>query len=133
MNVQLLDEAVGLARRLKCVFVTTADRTGRPHLAVAADLAGGPAASVTVSAWFCPGTVANVQENPAVSLVVWDAAADRGFQLLGRVRDVRETAVLDGYDPGHVSESMPQTQRSLRVEVSEVLRFTGAPHSDLAE
>jgi hypothetical protein len=134
MNVETLDRAVGLAARTGCVFVATADVDGLPHLASAASISHVAAGQVAVTEWFCPGTMANVRDNRRVALVVWDAAEDVGYQLLGRVTKVEELAVLDGYDPAvEPATPPPQVERRLVVGVEKVILFSHAPHSDVEE
>ena len=134
MNRDLLAEAVELARHVGHVVVATADPEGRPHLASAGIVEGPEGDGVAVSDWFCPKTVRNVRDNKQVSLVVWNAPNDEGFQLLGVVDEMEDVAMLDGYVPEVESgQALPQVERRLRVRVQEVLRFSKGPHTDAAE
>ncbi len=83
-----LDAAMGLAEKLGHVFVTTADSAGMPHVAAAAQIKKISDDQVAVSAWFCPGTVANLDDNHRISLAVWDPPSDRGVQILGAVENI---------------------------------------------
>lgn len=126
-----LDEAVQLAERAGCVLVATADTAGTPHVAVAGRLTAAGGDVVCVSAWFCPGTVENLQANRRVALVAWDRRDDHGLQLIGTVQAVNEAGVLDGFDPElEPSAPIPQVERVLRVNVEWVMHFSLAPHSD---
>ena len=89
---------------------------------------------MAVSAWFCPGTLANLNQNRLISLIVWDEAADCGFQLLGQVDSIGEKAVMNGYlpDSEHLAP-LPQVEKILEVAVDKVIAFSHAPHSDVAE
>jgi hypothetical protein len=90
--------------------------------------------SVTVVKGFCPGTVKNLQLNPAIAIVVWDAVNDIGHQLIGEVEKIEETAMLNGYAPEiESSKSFPQAKRDLIVRVDTVLAFSHAPHNDMEE
>ena len=51
------------------------------RVAAAGKLALTPEGRVAVAAWFCPATVANLQKNRRVSLVIWDPKVDTGYQL----------------------------------------------------
>ncbi len=134
MNVEMLSSAIELAERSGSVFVSTADAAGLPHLAAAGQMICGPEGCVTVSEWFCPGTLTNLRDNERISLVVWDSKGDAGFQLLGKVEAVNETGILDGYDPEMESVvTIPQVRRELLVRVDKIIRFSQAPHSDLEE
>jgi hypothetical protein len=126
-----LDAAIDLAEMLGHVFVATADSSGMPHVAAAAQLEKAGDSHVAVSAWFCPGTVANLDTNHRISLVVWDPPSDRGFQLLGDVEEIAEQSVMNGYlTDADLAHPMPQVERKLMVRVERILAFSHAPHSD---
>jgi predicted pyridoxine 5'-phosphate oxidase superfamily flavin-nucleotide-binding protein len=134
MNKKILNQAVALAQKLKHVFVATANAKGLPHMAAAGQFALTPEGRVAVAAWFCPMTVANLQENRRVSLVIWDPKADIGYQLLGETEKIEEIAMMDGYAPGVTSQPpLPQVERQLVVRVDQIIDFKHAPHSDVEE
>jgi hypothetical protein len=132
MKPESLNAAVELAEKLEHVFVATADSSGMPHVAAAAKLNQTSKDHVAVTAWFCPGTVANLSENRRISMVVWDAPSDKGYQLLGLVEKIEEVAMMNGYSP-EIDEAtvMPQVKNRLLVRVDKVISFSHAPHSDL--
>ena len=85
---------------------------------------------VEATAWFCPQTVANVANNPNLSLVILSAEGS-GYQMVGEVQSVGEVAVLDGWDPAlEGREPVPQVQRVFRIVVAEVLSFADEAHTD---
>lgn len=134
IEMKNLDNAIDLAERVGHVFVTTADSTGMPHVAAATQIHKRSEEKVAVSAWFCPGTIANLDENRRISLVVWDAPSDRGFQLLGDVVQVDEQSVMNGFSgEAELGPPIPQVERNLIVRVAKILAFSHAPHSDLEE
>jgi predicted pyridoxine 5'-phosphate oxidase superfamily flavin-nucleotide-binding protein len=126
-----LKHALGLAETSKTVLVGTADGDGRPHLAVAGKIEALPDGRVAVSEWFCPGTVGNLEKNPRISLVVWNPVSDTGYQFMGQVEEVEESAFLNGYLPeGEGARPVPQTRRKLTVRVTAIFAFSRAPHTD---
>lgn len=133
MTSKRLKAAVELARQTGHVFLATADAEGMPHIAAAGRLeAAGE--SVTVTEWFCPDTVANLQSNDRVTVVVWDEKADRGYQLPGRLEQVKGVGIMDGYAPGAESTPpLPQVEEELRIRVEKILDFRLGPHSDADE
>ena len=134
MRQETIQSAVALGQKLEHVFVATADSEGVPHVAAAGRISLESEGLLTVAAWFCPGTVMNLWHNPKVSLVIWDEAADNGYQLIGKVVKVEETAMMDGYIPElERKEPSPQVERQLLVRVVKVVSFSHAPHSDLEE
>ena len=134
MKTSSIIQAVKLAHKLGHIFVATADAKGMPHVAAAAAMSSIAENKVAVSAWFCPGTLVNLDQNRLVSLIVWDEAADSGYQLLGRVDNIYEKAVMNGYLSGaeHLAP-LPQVERILDVAVDKVITFSHAPHSDVEE
>jgi uncharacterized protein len=134
MRAEALRDALALAGRLRHVFVATADAAGRPHLAAAGALTSAGENRVAVGAWFCPGTLANLAANPRLAVVVWDAEADVGHQLVGEAEGVEDLAMMDGYERELETRGpLPQTQRRILMRVQQVTGFTHAPHSDVEE
>ncbi len=134
MKPESLNTAVELAEKLEHVFVATADSSGMPHVAAAAKISQTSEDQVTVDAWFCPGTITNLKNNCRISLVVWDAPVDKGYQLLGQVEKVEEIAMMNGYSPETDKlPPIPQVENRLFVRVDKVIAFSHAPHSDLEE
>lgn len=133
MNGEALEAAVALAGQVGHAFVATADARGLPHLAAAGAVSIAAADQVGVTEWFCPGTMENLDDNRQIALVIWDPEADRGYQLLGRVMEVKEQAVMDGYVPEEAEGTLPQVERELVIRVDEILHFRKGPHSDEPE
>jgi hypothetical protein len=134
MNVETLKKAEQLAAKAAHVFVATADAKGWPHVAAAGRLALTPEKHVVVTEWFCPGTMANLQANPRLSLVVWDSAADVGYQLIGELEEIKDLGLLDGYAPQiERGTPVPQVERQLLVHIDRVFDFKRAPHTDVEE
>ncbi len=133
MTNEMLESAVTLAQKVGYVFIATADSQGMPHVTAAAQIAsfdGG----VAVTEWFCPGTVANLQRNKCVSIVIWAKDLDSGYQLIGRVAGVEDVGVLDGYSPAHEGKHpLPQVEKRLLVKVEKILDFCLGPHSDVED
>lgn len=117
-----------LAKAKARLLLASADSGGIPHLASAGAMKRLSPERLEVRAWFCPQTLANLHENSRCSLVIWDTAADEGYQLVGEADAVRQGAVLDGYSPGEAP--LPQVEYSVMIHVDRVLEFRHAPHTD---
>jgi len=134
MTSEAIEKAVALGARLQHVFVATTNAEGLPHLAAAAEISLASEGRIAVDAWFCPGTVKNLEKNRKISLVVFDAIGDTGYQLLGEVEEIKELAFADGNAPEiEGSDTVPHVERRLLVRVDKVVRFSHAPHSDVEE
>ena len=131
MNTKKIEIAVSLSERIGCVFIATADATGKPHVTAAGKMELSSQGSITVREWFCPGTLDNLQVNKYVSVIVWDKDRDMGYQILGALEKVKELGVLDGYAPEVESvPPLPQVERQLFINVQSILDFKAGPHSD---
>lgn len=133
MNREPLEDAVALGDEVGYAFVATADADGRPHLAAAGAVSLETDGRVGVTEWFCPGTMANLEDNRNIALVLWDPETDRGYQVLGQVTEIEEQAVIDGYAREAGEGAPPQVERELVISVDEVLHFSQGPHSDEPE
>jgi hypothetical protein len=131
---QAVQQAVELAGRGARVLVATASAEGVPHLAAAGGVQGGAGGTLEITAWFCPGTLENLERNPRLSLTVWDPGADRGHQIVGDLERIDTRALLDGFAYGLESDgAVPQVERTIVMRPRRALVFTHAPHTDREE
>jgi uncharacterized protein len=135
MKQECLTKAAVLAEKGAFLFITTAASDGYPHVAPAARLQLDPdKEGVAIDAWFCPGTLENLEENKKVDLVVWDATLDEGFQLMGKCQGVEDLAVLNGHDASLPEKTgLPQVERRIQIRVEKVLPFQRGSHTDQEE
>ncbi len=116
--------------RVGHAFVATADAKGNPHLAAGRDIAIIEPARLVFESWFCQTSLKNLQENPSVAVAVADPSTGNGFQFIGRVERIVDTALLDGYVPDLEPAGLPQVQWRLEIRVESVMAFTADAHSD---
>ncbi len=134
IRTELLEKAVELAAKVGHVFIVTSDADGWPHLAAARRLALKEEGRIAIEEWFCPGTMSNLQDNRHVSIVVWEANGDIGYQLLGEMEHMMDIGMIDGYTPDMKSKwPLPQVESRLVIQVRKVTDFKRAPHSDVEE
>lgn len=130
-----IKKAIELYEKVGYVFLASASVGGLPHLACAKKMRLDTDGKVCVTEWFCPGTVENLNENPRVTVVIWDTVNDTGYQLVGVSQGVKEMEYLDGYVSELTSDVVkrgiiPEVEREITIKVNEVLEFKQAPHSD---
>jgi hypothetical protein len=132
VNIEILKEAVILAKNMGHVLIATADAKGLPHIAAAGRInLSSDEGSVVVEDWFCPGTMANLQANRNTTLIIWDSKTDNGYQLLGETEKVEDTAIMNGYVPGLENKpTPPQVERRLFIRVDKIMGFGHSPHTD---
>ncbi len=130
----VLEKAVALAKKVGHVFIATADVDGLPHLAAAGEMEKIGPENISISEWFCPGTVKNLRQNRRISVVVWEKETDVGYQLVGTLTDYKNVGVLNGYAPQTEGQiPLPQLERRLCIHIQTVIDFSVAPHSDVEE
>ncbi|MBI4791624.1 MAG: pyridoxamine 5'-phosphate oxidase family protein [Deltaproteobacteria bacterium] len=131
MNRTMIERMVEVSDRVGFLFIATADRNGVPHMASARRAEQMAGDRIAVTEWFCPGTVANLRENPRMSIVVWDSVSDTGYQLIGEAEKIEDVAMLDGFEAVRAeTPPVPQIERRLIVRGREVYAFRQRPHSD---
>ena len=134
MKTERIEKAVELAEKIGSVYVATADSNGTPHIAAAGKVELLGQESLAVTEWFCPGTIANLQENKCISLVVWDDDSDTGYQMIGQLQGSHDVGILDGFYPKLESQTpLPQVETQLLIQIEKVIDFRLGPHSDLED
>ena len=122
MTQRTLDQIRG-----KPCFLVSADERGYPHLA-AATVERAEEDLVTVTGWFCPQTLSNLESNSRVTVAI--TRSSEGVQLAGQVEERAVEAVMDGFYP--TEREVPQAKFRLAVRVRKAMRLTDRPHSDEA-
>ncbi len=133
MNIEKLKDSVRLARQSGFVMVATCDDAGLPHITAAGRIELADQSDIAVTEWFCPGTVANLQKNKNISVVVWTKKLNSGYQLLGRLDSVTDVGILDGYSKREEKHPLPQIEKRLLIKVQKILEFRLGPHSDVED
>jgi hypothetical protein len=133
MNSAKLPELEQFAAKVGHVFIATADSNGQPHIAVGGKMAQTPEKHLMITEWFCPRTLANLQMNSRLSIVVWDSEIDSGYQIMGELEAIKDIGIIDGYSKSQVTLSIPQVERQLLLHVDKILEFKRSPHADLEE
>ena len=132
MDLDILKTIIALGEKTGHIIITTADRHGKPHVGVAGKISIENKGCISVTSWFCPGTLENLEENPHISIVVWEAEEDIGYQLIGVLQRIENISMLNGFSSDiEVQKPIPQVERRIVIEVKKVLDFSHAPHSDI--
>lgn len=67
-----------------------------------------------------------------LGFALWDQTAQKGYQLLGKIKSIQEGPILDGYIPDEEAEQFPIPPQAYKIyiEIEEVMQFLCGPHSD---
>jgi general stress protein 26 len=132
MEPEILEKAKKLLQKVKIVYVSTANKTGVPHIAVEEGMVFLEKSQILFRAWFCFKTLDNLRENPAVSLALLDPKTKQGYQLLGEMEKIEKGAILNGFAPGKEKgwAGYPQAEHQLLIRIQEISLLAAGPHSD---
>lgn len=120
-----------LLKKIKYVFVATADAVGQPHMAIGEQVTVSGDSLLIFENWFCPATLQNISSNTRVAVVAVLPDSGKGFQMLGSVVRSTDIAILDGYDAALAMPNIPQVLTRFMVRVEDVLEFTSGIHTDI--
>ena len=127
-------KAIRNVSRTNPAFIATTDLEGVPHITCAGNLTIERENFLSVTEWFCPGTMGNLRKNPNISVVVWDKNTDTGFQFIGLLEKSSDIGVLDGYAPAvEGKHPIPQIEKQLLIRVKKIMEFSLKPHTDIEE
>lgn len=70
------------------ILLATAGVRGDVHAAVVGRIEAPGDNRLTIHEWLCPKTLGNLQDNRRGTLIIWDPAADEGYQLPVHVANV---------------------------------------------
>jgi len=131
MDSQLLKRIAKIAKNAGYVILATSDKEGKPHIATAGELKYDTNEDLLrISEWFCSKTVANLHVNEHISIVAWEPEVDKGYQLQCSLKEVRNTAVLNGYAAKEAEKHIPQKRHELLVKLEKITEFSHTIHSD---
>ena len=134
MNLDKLERAIRLGKKLEHVFIAVVDGKGAPHVNSARRIERIDDRHFAVEEWICPLTVKNLSENPQMAVVVWDPAADDGYEILGEVLMLEGEAFLNGYAPEVEDHAvLPQVKRRLIIRAERIAAFSHALRCDAVQ
>ncbi|HJV66130.1 MAG TPA: pyridoxamine 5'-phosphate oxidase family protein [Geomonas sp.] len=126
----ITEEIKSFAEGIDHAFVATSDAGGKPHLAAGRGVVVAAPDRLVFESWFCQTTLRNLKENPKMAVAIADPVTGIGYQFIGRVEKIEDSALLDGYLPEAEPPGLPQVQWRLEVRIEMVLPFTADAHSD---
>ena len=121
------------ARKVEFFYVATSNQKGEVHLAVAKDLIFSPDnEQIVFKSWFCKKTIENIQKNPNISIAIYDAKTDIGYQIIGEAVSKNVVAVLNGYAPEleKIEKEYPQEEYQLKIKIINIMDLHRVIHSD---
>ncbi len=129
----ILDQIKNFVTRVALFYVATSNQKGEVHLAVAKDLIFLPDNEhIAFKSWFCTKTIENIQKNPNVSIAIYDAKSDTGYQIIGKAVSRTVVAVLNGYAPEleKIEKEYPQEEYELKIKIINIMELHRVVHSD---
>ncbi len=135
-----LKRAVALGRKIERFLIAVNGAQGYPYITTARGIEQTGEDRLAIEEWFCPVTARDLSTRAETAILIWDPAADEGFEILGRVQRIEERDYLNGYAPGTENGDAPsQVRRRLSIRaagifaISHSLRcedIASMPHSE---
>jgi len=116
--------------RTGTAVVASTDSGGQPHLALGTVCKGDDGDLLSFENWLCCQTLDNVRENPCVAVGVIAPEERIGYQFGGRVVNMIEVAIMDGYQPEAKPAADLQVMTRLVIRVEKVAAFCEGLHID---
>jgi hypothetical protein len=131
MNLNKLERAIKLGKRVEHLFMAVVDGQGVPYVNSVRQIEQVAENQFAVEEWICPLTVTNLGRNPKMAVVIWDSATDDGYEILGEALMFEGQAMLNGFAPG-VEENavLPQVKRRLIIRAEKITAFSHALRCD---
>ena len=131
MNAIKLERAIKLGKRVEYFFVALVDGDGFPYVNSARQIEQVADNQFAIEEWICPLTVQHLSENPKMAVLIWDPAADDGYEILGEVLMFEGQAFLNGFAPEvEVNAYLPQVKRRLIIRAEKITAFSHALRCD---
>jgi hypothetical protein len=131
MNANKLERAIKLGKRVEHFFVALVGLDGFPYVNSARQLEQVAYNQFAIEEWICPLTLKQLSENPKMAVLIWDPAADDGYEILGEVLMFESQAFLNGFAP-EVEENayLPQVKRRLIIRAEKITAFSHSLRCD---
>src|SRR5512136_912684 len=129
---ETLERALSLSQASGRIYMATADLGGMPHVASACPLIlHSDQKRVVFEAWFFPRTVANLEVNRWMALVILPIEEESDYQLIGWIEELEDILLMDGFDPHlEARRAIPQAKKRLTMRVDKIIGFLPAAHTD---
>jgi len=119
---KLTDEAKRAIGQIRPSFVATASKTGKPNVSAKGSLRVLDDDHVIFVDVASPRTVANIKENPQVSIICLDAATRKGCRIWGRAEILSAGELFDKISTELTSRNM-KVRNVVKVAVDEATVF----------
>ena len=127
MDPKKLERAIRLGKKIEHFFIALVDGKGIPYVNSARRIEPVAERQFAIEEWICPRTVTNLSENPKLAVVIWDPAADDGYEIIGEVLMFEGREFLNGFAPeAEENAHMPQVKRRLIIRAERITAFSHA-------
>lgn len=131
MNAKKLERAIELGKRVEHFFMSLVGADGFPYVNSARQIEQVAENQFAIEEWICPLTVKQLSENPKMAVLIWDPAADDGYEILGEVLMFESQAFVNGFAPEVEEDAyLPQVKRKLIIRAEKITAFSHALRCD---
>jgi hypothetical protein len=116
MNVHILEKVSEIDKKTHVAFLITCNQKGLAQADGVMSLESLSDEDLKIKGWFSSALVSNLENNPNVTLIVWNIQDHQGYQLKGRCMKKDQLAFLDGFVPKKESAA-PQVEWELMIHI----------------
>jgi hypothetical protein len=131
MNDVKLERAIALGKKVGHFFIALVSEGGFPYINSAHHIEQLDENRIAVEEWICPLSVKHLSDNPKMAVLIWDSAADDGYEILGEVLGFEGQTFMNGFriEPEE-STYLPQVRRKLIIRAEQITAFSHALRCD---
>ena len=120
---KLSEEAKKLIGEYSPALVATASKNGKPNVSLKGSFRVLDDEHVIFADIASPRTVANLQENPQLSVIVFDPATCRGCRIWGKAVEILDSGSLFDTISAEFAKMKMEVKHLVKVAVDEVVTF----------
>jgi len=126
-----LKRLISPSKNDKQVFVVTANSQGIPGIISAEQLIPVSGKELVLECCLCTETLVNLWENPLIMILVWNRIDDSGYQLEGRLLQMKDISEMDeDSQKRDLNGLSPQIRKYLLVEIKKVIKIKKMSHTE---
>ena len=126
-----LKSLISSSKNDKQVFVVTANSQGIPGIVSAKQLIPVSGKELVLECCSSTETLVNLWENPLIMILVWNRNKDFGYQLEGRLLQMKDIPEMDDYSQKRDLNGLsPQIRKYLLVEIKKVIKIKKMSHTE---
>jgi hypothetical protein len=131
MNLDRIERAVALGRKLEHFFIALVGSDGFPYVTSVREIERVAENQLAIEEWICNATVTHIAENAKIAVLIWDPATGDGYEVFGNVQMFESRAFMNGFAPeAETRTSLNKVKRRLVIKAERTIAFSQVLNCD---